>query len=254
MSASKDVAVLATESSIPVQDFASRFREEMIPLNQQVSYFFVGATPTANEMREFLEEPVAALPPLITKLMQRTDLLFVPFIEQITAKKTSTDRVTLVRPEKSVTYARTSFPDREAFFTAFHDRDIGEYHYRFFQFIATLTADLKPEVILKNYLPILREELQANIHGEVDELSWEKKTDLVEKQVSYQGNSKQLKEYARQSFIDTLTLYLHGICCDLDVEPGPRQLASRHLRKRLEFLEKLFPPPPDYSIFPEEKK
>ena len=51
-----------------------------------------------------------------------------------------------------------------------------------------------------------------------------------------------------------MTLYLHGICCDLDVETGPRQLASRHLRKRLELLEREFPPPSGYAVFPEDLK
>ena len=62
---------------------------------------------------------------------------------------------------------------------------------------------------------------------------------------------KAFSEYARQSFIDTLTLYLHGICCDIDVDTGPRQLPSRYLRRRLMLLEELFPPPKGYVVFPE---
>ena len=64
--------------------------------------------------------------------------------------------------------------------------------------------------------------------------------------------SAAFREYARQSFIDTLTLYLHGICCDIDVDTGPRQLPSRYLRKRLLALEELFPPPAGYALFPEQ--
>lgn len=254
MSASNNVAVLATDSSIPVKDFAGRFREEMIPLNQQVAYFFVGASPTPDEMKEFVEEPVAALPPEIAKSIPQTDLMFVPFLEQVSAKKSVTHRVSLVRPAKAVTFARTSLPDRETFFSSFNDRDIGEFHYRFYQFVATLIADQQSEVIEKRYLSIVRQELRNNVHGEVDESSWEKKLALTERQSEFHGTNKQLREYVRQSFIDTLTLYLHGICCDLDVEPGPRQLASRHLRKRLEFLEELFPPPAGYAVFPEDLK
>ena len=56
----------------------------------------------------------------------------------------------------------------------------------------------------------------------------------------------------RQSFIDTLTLFLHGICCDIDVETGPRQLQSRLLRKRLQLLQSLYPLPHGYALFPEE--
>ena len=59
-------------------------------------------------------------------------------------------------------------------------------------------------------------------------------------------------DYVRQSFIDTLTLYLHGICCDIDVETGPRQLPSRHLRKRLDLLKSSIRLPAGYSVFPED--
>jgi hypothetical protein len=38
------------------------------------------------------------------------------------------------------------------------------------------------------------------------------------------------------------------------VDTGPRQLPSRHLRKRLQLLRELFPPPPGYAVFPEELK
>jgi len=60
--------------------------------------------------------------------------------------------------------------------------------------------------------------------------------------------------YQAQSFIDTLTLYLHGICCDIDVDTGPRQLPSRYLRKRLQLLQELFPAPEGYAVFPEDLK
>ena len=55
-------------------------------------------------------------------------------------------------------------------------------------------------------------------------------------------------------FVDSLTLFLHGICCDIDVETGPRQLASRHMRKRLELLRGFYPPPKGYAVFPEDLK
>jgi len=63
---------------------------------------------------------------------------------------------------------------------------------------------------------------------------------------------KAFRDYTRQSFIDTLTLYLHGICCDIDVDTGPRQVPSRYLRKRLLALEELFPPPPGVALFPDQ--
>jgi hypothetical protein len=66
------------------------------------------------------------------------------------------------------------------------------------------------------------------------------------------SSTRNFGKYVRQSFVDTLTLYLHGICCDIDVDTGPRQLPSRFLRKRLLLLEELYPPPKGYAVFPEQ--
>ena len=84
---------------------------------------------------------------------------------------------------------------------------------------------------------MLRDELNADVHGEVDEPSWRLKQACGVSGRRRCGNGKAFREYARQSFVDTLTLYLHGICCDIDVDTGPRQLPSRYLRKRLMVLE-----------------
>ena len=138
---------------------------------------------------------------------------------------------------------------------ALKDQEVAEYHYRFYHLLATLLGDHWSDEMESTYGRVLREELNADAHGEVDEPSWRLKQTLRRVQNSRGGavkNSKTFREYARQSFIDTLTLYLHGICCDIDVDTGPRQLPSRYLRKRLMALEQLFPPPPGYAVFPEQ--
>jgi hypothetical protein len=101
---------------------------------------------------------------------------------------------------------------------------------------------------------LLREELNRGVHGEVDEESWHLKQALLRRQTNVRKETKLFRDYARQSFVDTLTLYLHGICCDIDVETGPRQLPSRHIRKRLNVLYNLYPPPSGYAVFPEHLK
>jgi hypothetical protein len=260
MSLPKDAAVLAVSPSISARDLATQFRDDLLPLNQQFSYFFLASQPTDEERKEFLDETVAALPPGASALLPKVQLLFVPFLERGSSRKNghtsgaSPDMVSLVRPAKAVTHSRVSLSDSEVLLFAFEDRDVGEHHYRFFQAIATLLAERLPEAFAKEYLALIRGELRGNVHGEVDDASWEKKIALLERQSLFHGSNKALREYTIQSFIDTATLYLHGICCDLDVEPGPRQLASRHLRKRLELLEATFPPPDGYAVFPEELK
>jgi hypothetical protein len=78
------------------------------------------------------------------------------------------------------------------------------------------------------------------------------KEKVLRKQTNPSRNTKVFQDYARESMVDTLTLYLHGLCCDIDVEAGPRQLPSGRIRKRLELLRALLPPPKGVAVFPEE--
>jgi hypothetical protein len=92
------------------------------------------------------------------------------------------------------------------------------------------------------------------MHGEVDEKSWHLKQALLRRQANVRKETKLFRDYARQAFEDTLTLYLHGTCCDIDVETGPRQMPSRYLRRRIEFLMSVYPPPEGYAVLPEQLK
>ena len=48
-----------------VRQFAERFRSEMIPLSNTFSYFCASVPMSEEDLKEYLEEPVAALPPAI---------------------------------------------------------------------------------------------------------------------------------------------------------------------------------------------
>ena len=91
-----------------------------------------------------------------------------------------------------------------------------------------MSVDHASDEHLNQFFGLLREELHSRVHGEVDQEGWRLKQSLMRKQTNLRRETKLFREYARQAFIDTLTLYLHGICCDIDVEPGPRQLPGRH--------------------------
>ncbi len=133
-------------------------------------------------------------------------------------------------------------------------QEVSEYHYRCYDVLATLAADHSSDHAHAQYGALLREELNARVHGEVDEESWHMKQALLRRDTNIRKETKPFRDYVRQSLIDTLTLYLHGICCDIDVETGPRQLPSRHMRKRLSLLYTLYPPPEGYAVFPEHQE
>ena len=133
--------------------------------------------------------------------------------------------------------SQVSFENETVLVFALKEQDVAEYHYRLYRRLAALVADNWSEEAAAAYKALMREELTASVHGEVDDESWQAKQTLLRRQTNVKRESPLFADYVRQSFIDTLTLYLHGICCDIDVETGPRQLPSRYLRKRLNAAE-----------------
>ncbi len=247
-------------SKLTVGQFAERFRGEMIPLSNTFSYFCASVPLSEEDLKEYLEEPIAALPPAISALLAKVSIMLVPYLERADVKdKSDLHRDAFVctekPPENRLSWAaQVRLDSEEVLVFALKEQDVSEYHYRFYHVLASLTANLWSEETQNGYSALLREELNSGVHGEVDEESWHMKQALLRRQSSVRKETKAFRDYARQSFIDTLTLYLHGICCDIDVETGPRQLPSRHLRKRLNLLHSLYPPPSGYAVFPEHQQ
>ena len=234
-------------------------------------------------MRDYIEDPVAALPPAIGALLPEVVLLLAPYVDPLNGKekghpekhgaKLGTRRRSAVPatpaeipPEGVVLFER---PAEARYWRGVHwlegadrstavivlatgDTEVADYHYQLYRHVAMLAAELTPVEALAAYVGVIREELNSHMHGEVDERSWQLKQSFLRHRSQVRRDSKEFREYATQSFVDTLTLYLHGICCDIDVDTGPRQLPSRHLRRRLRILRDQYPPPQGYAVFPEE--
>jgi hypothetical protein len=252
------MALQSDVGRLSLEEFARQIRGQMIPLNNRFSYFFTALPLTEEDIKEYLEEPVAALPPGLCATLPHISVLLVPYLARAIHPSSEETRngeyVAFERPEPKhqVWTARLVKPEETIVAFAVKDEDVADHHYRFFHVISEIAADVATEALLEPFYGILREELNAGVHGEVDEESWQLKQALLRRSRRVRHRSKGFVKYARQAFIDTLTLYLHGICCDIDVETGPRQIASRHLRRRLELLESLYPPPPGYAVFPED--
>jgi hypothetical protein len=242
-------------SKLSVRQFAERFRGEMIPLSNTFSYFCASSPMSEEDQKEYLEEPIAALPPKIAQALPKISILLVPYLERErpkTKSATESDYVSIEKPPQGRTSASTQLKIGQETVLAFalKGQEVAEYHYRFYHLLASVIGEHWTDDIEARFSRILREELNADAHGEVDEPSWRLKQGL--KRSKAVPAAKGFRAYARQSFIDTLTLYLHGICCDIDVDTGPRQLPSRYLRKRLIALEDMYPPPAGYAVFPEQ--
>jgi hypothetical protein len=245
-------------SRYPIKQFAERFRSELIPLSNPFSYFSAAMPLSEEDVREYLQEPIAALPPAVVAALPKTSILLVPYVERPARRHKAGEGQDLISidppPEDRQLRASVLIGEKKEVTLTFglKEQELDDYHYRFFHAIATLMGDRWNQAARDGYSALLREELNAHTHGEVDEESWQLKQSLIRRQSTFRRETKSFTEYARQSFIDTLTLYLHGICCDIDVDTGPRQLPSRHLRKRLELLNELYPPGEGYAVFPED--
>jgi hypothetical protein len=236
---------------ISVRQFAEQFRGEMIPLSNSISYFCASGPMSEEDLKEYLQEPVAALPPAIAGALPKLQILLVPYLARQT-KKAAPEYVYTEKPpvKQASAAAQVDLGEEKVLAFALKDREVAEYHYRFYHALATVIGQQWPPEVESRWVRLLMEELSAEVHGEVDEASWRLKQTLRRGKPA--ASNRNFQKYARQSFIDTLTLYLHGICCDIDVDTGPRQLPSRYLRKRLLLLEELYPPPKGYAVFPEQ--
>ena len=241
-------------SKLSLTQFAERFRGEMIPLSNQFSYFCASVPMSEEELKEYLEEPVAALPPSIAAALPKIAIFLVPYLEKSDSAEPS-EFIAVERPpdNRSSLNSQVRLGNETVLAFALKGQEVAEYHYRFYNRLATLIGENWTEEVESAYSGLIREELNGEVHGEVDEASWRLKQSIRRGKAG-RKDSKAFREYARQSFIDTLTLYLHGICCDIDVETGPRQLASRYLRRRLQVIRGFYPPPKGYAVFPEELK
>ncbi|MGA2596987.1 MAG: hypothetical protein ABSH09_08335 [Bryobacteraceae bacterium] len=248
----------ADHVKLSVGQFAEQFRNAMIPLSTTFSYFCASVPLTEEDLKEYLEEPIAALPPAIASVLPKISIMLVPYLERVDGSKNvpASEFVCTERPPDNRQFwaSQVQIGNEAILLFALKDQEVAEYHYRFYRMIASLISERWAEDAQSSFSSLLREELNATVHGEVDEESWREKQGLLRRQSNVRRETKLFRDYAHASFIDTLTLYLHGICCDIDVETGPRQLASRYLRRRLNLLYALYPPPEGYAVLPEHLK
>lgn len=268
---------MTASKKISLESFVGQCRSRMIPLNSLFSYF--SATPLDDSsLKRLLHDPVAAVPPAVSNLLSGVGVVLVPFLEHPagngrTAKaakgsengdqrqpgarnvsEESGQLVTFKRPAKRRQLFSTTLVDGgETFlFVSIKDEDVADCHYSFYNALASLVRNKLEQVSRDGFADLVRQELSNGAHGEIDERSWQLKEELVRRQSNPVKDSAILRSYVNQALDDTLTLYMHGLCCDIDLEPGPRQLASPNIRRRLNLIRGFLPPPAGFALFPEE--
>ncbi len=238
-------------SKLNLEEFVNAFREKLIPLTNQFSWLSSPAL-AEEDQTHYLQEPIGALPPEVCRYLPPVAIFLVPFLEEVNTKPGAQVSHQPVDLSSYLPACKIKIKETVNLFFAVKEETVSEYHYSFFHQIASLLVRNGPANFQDAFMGVLRKELASKIHGEIGERSWTLKQALLRRPGSRE--SKAFLAYSKQALEDTLTLYMHGICCDIDVEAGPRQMASLHLRKRLETLQQLFPPPKGLFVFPEQLK
>jgi hypothetical protein len=248
-----DDARSSSVTRIPVEAFAGQCRRHLVPLNAHVSYF-EAVSLDADQQRQFLREPVESLPQSLLERLPPLRILLVPYLEKEPAE--GSDLVSFEKPEQGRQQPTSIFDVRDEVFLLFgtEGQDVADYHYWLFQSVAILGSATLHDDERARFAALVFDELNRGTRGEVDDASLQWKAKLQRRQQLPGRNTKIMREYIGHAMKDTLTLYLHGLCCDIDVAPGPQQLGSRYLRSRLELLSAVFPPNPGFLVFPEPEK
>src|SRR5579862_1701437 len=173
-------------SKLSVRQFAERFRGEMIPLSNTFSYFCASVPMSEEDLKEYLEEPVAALPPSMMAALPKISIRLLPYLEGANGaekKKTGglvADTVSIERPPegRQSTYTQLRLGEETVLAFALKDQEVAEYHYRFYHLLASLMSDHWSDEVETKYIRVLRDEMSADVHGEVDEPSWRLKQAL----------------------------------------------------------------------------
>src|SRR5215831_1250389 len=137
-------------SRLTVEDLVNRFRGDMVPLGGKFSYFTV--MPLADEdLKQYLDEPIAALPSAIGQGLQQVGLLLVPYLEKANGK--GGDIVTYDRPHENRQMVASRYVTNEAAALVFaiKDEDVSDYHYSFYNSIASLVVRRWPPDTQESY-------------------------------------------------------------------------------------------------------
>ena len=139
-------------SKLSVGQFAERFRAEMIPLSNTFSYFCASVPLTDEDVKEYLQEPIASLPPAIASRFPKISIILVPYLERALGREKVSSKnghqfVSMEKPPEGRLSWNTQLRvgNEEVLVFALKDQEVAEYHYRFYGVLSSLLADRRTE-------------------------------------------------------------------------------------------------------------
>jgi len=149
-----------------VLEVARQVASQMVPINANFSFF--STTPIVDEdLRQYVHEPVAAVPPALMKILPRVGLLLVPFLEESPGRSPALVAFDRPEPARSLAASEVFVDERPTIAISTSGIDMSEYHYTFYDAISSLVVRRAPASLVTGFAELLREEIDNHVHGEV---------------------------------------------------------------------------------------
>src|ERR1035438_9370111 len=157
-----------------ILDIARQVAGQMVPVNNNFSFF--STTPIVDEdLKQYIHEPIAALPPAVGEMLPHIGLLLVPHLERVTGRGPALVSLEPPPEGRSLLVAEAVVDEMVLIALATSDVDMSEYHYTLYDAIAAQISNRAPASFIEDFSKLLREELDAGANGEIREESWESK-------------------------------------------------------------------------------
>ena len=250
------MTVVARPSKLSIEEFIAQCRDVLIPVPGTTLAYFSAVPLDAPDQDHLINDPISALPPGLLTIIENLRLVYVPHLELTVPASESDPEVVisfqLPPPETRRLSAFQTDGNASYLFIATGFGENSDVHDVLFGALAEQLVSSSDAAFAAPFHKLVTAELRNRVHGEVGDIAWDLKKNLLGLKSEDRERSELLKSYLNQALRETVALYLHGLCCDIDLRANPKQLASKYIRKRLLVIKDQLPPPAGVGLFPSD--
>lgn len=250
------MTVAARPTKLSIAEFIGQCHDVLIPVPGTTLAYFSAVPLDTPDQDHLINDPVSAFPPGLSKIIPNLRLVYVPYLELAEPASEGGAHVVISfqRPREEVRRlsAFETVGDESYLFVSAGFGEGTDIHEVLFGALAQQIVSSSDAPFVAPFHKLVSAELRNRVHGEVGDIAWDLKKSLLGLQPDEKERSDLLKRYLNQALRDTVALYLHGLCCDIDLRANPKQLASKYIRKRLLVIKDHLPPPAGVGLFPSD--
>ena len=250
------MTVAAKPTKLSIAEFIAQCHDVLIPVPGTSLAYFSAVPLDSPDQDHLINDPVSALPPGLSKILPNLRLVYVPYLElgEPAPEGGSDVVISFQRPREEIKRlsAFETVGDESFLFVSAGFGEETDMHEVLFGALAQQIVSSSDAPFVAPFHKLVSAELRNRVHGEVGDIAWDLKKSLLGLQSDENERSDLRKRYLDQALRDTVALYLHGLCCDIDLRANPKQLASKYIRKRLLVIKDHLPPPAGVGLFPSD--